>query len=79
MTAEGKAPLLPLMRLLTAVSDTLCVYVCACVGVCPRSHNKKMNVDAEIMNTKTRKSTQMGKKQAAHRTVCAVEVEVMTR
>lgn len=32
LTAEGKAPLLQLMRLLTAVSNTLCVYVCD--GVC---------------------------------------------
>lgn len=41
LTAEGKAPLLPLMRLLTAVSNTLCVCVHVCVWACPRSHNKK--------------------------------------
>ena len=65
MTAEGEAPLLPLMRPLTAVSNTLCVCVrvCVCVSVCvwacPQMHNKTMNVDAEIMKTKIRKSAHM--------------------
>lgn len=38
---------------------TLCVCVCVCEGACGRAtltqHKKKMNIDAEIMNTKTRK------------------------
>ena len=38
-----------------------CVHVCECVCVwaCPQMHNKTMNVDAEIMKTKIRKSAHM--------------------
>lgn len=58
---------------------TLCVRVCVCERARGRAtltqHKKKMNIDAEIMNTKTRKEH---KREGGAR-VCAKQVEVMAR
>lgn len=47
LTAEGKAPPLPLMRLLTAVSNT----PCTCVWMCSYLHKK-----AVVMNTQQQRA-----------------------